>query len=360
MFRHNRRYIRVIVVSLILIGLLIVPLSGAYRDEFRTKVPQTPSKTSEQLYKEFAQQLLSDHPEIKTMSNLDKAKYAFSAYSKDLWDKNKVVNANIPGRLRYGGDYTCGWHTENLQAIMRVLGVTDVHSITADKNKWKYSPDVNRNHIAPVVIVDGIAYVFDIWKMAVENDGEYRGFADLDLNNGMLLEDWAASMKSDGYVQFTGDSETVDDGKEVWDPSAQWAIKQRLANSRATLATGSHLVDVPNSGYETVTFAIPEGYHGGNLKATYDFTSAKPGNGAFFEVRLSKDPESTYGTPTGYWSTKLMGSNWGSNSGKITTSGSLDNLLLPPGTYSFTALKHETSPSDRITPIRASLSYTVV
>ncbi len=361
-FLHiNRQYLAVVLVSLLVAGLLIAP-ALAYRDEFRTKATEKPYKTAEMLYKEFAQDLLNNHPEIKTMSNLEKAKYAFSAYSKDLWKNGKWVNKNIPGRWVFGGDYTCGWHTQNLQAIMRVIGVKDVRSISGDKNLFEVfglHPDVNRNHGAPVVIADGKVYVFDIWKMAVENNGEYKGDPDLDSYNGMPIENWGKIMKQEGYVRFTGDSETVEEGKEVWDTTALDAIQRRMVTSKTTLTIGSQMVKVPNNDYETVTFTIPQGSKGVNLKADYDFTSAKPGNGAFFEVRLSKEAESTYGSPTGLWGTTFRGSNWGSNSGKITTSGSLDNLVLQPGTYSFTALKHETSPNDKITPIKASLSYTV-
>jgi hypothetical protein len=365
----------IIACVLLLAGFVIAPVSGFSNDFKTTRPTPIPTKTAEAAYMDLAKQILIAHPEIQTMSDMEKAKYAFNAYSQDLWNKNLPVNANLAGRVPYGGDYTCVWHTENLQAILRTFGVTEVHSILADKNSYNFL-DVNRNHQAVLVIIDGKPYVFDMWKMAVENNGEYKNDADSDKFNGMPLDDWNAYMKEDNYVRFTADSETVDPGADVWYPSALTSAEHmKLTHATTTLmpsqvvtiiqttpsaATGSQTVTITSQGgVYTQSFTVPATTRATGLKVTYDFSSAKPGFGAFDSVSL--DMTDAAGTSTGktLWSTTLYGDGWGSNSGTTKTEGSLDNLVLSPGSYSFSSSQELTSPMEQTTPLPATLSYTI-
>ena len=320
--------------------------------------------------RDWGKQLTADHPEVKTMSDLEKAKFAFSEYSSVLFNKNVPLNSNLAGRV-HGGDYTCGWHTNNLEAVFRTLGIKEVHSITADKNSYNIL-DVNRNHQAVMVIIDGKPYVFDIWKMAVDNNGEYKdAAAPLDPYNGMPLDEWNANMKDESYVRFTADTENVEDGQEVWDPSALLAESRLPLSTSGTVATptpaftisptatpgfgnGLRMLTITSQdvGYETKPFTISAGYKATGFKVTYDFSSAKPAFGAYFQVGIQSSEKT-------FWSTQLMGEGWGSSSGATKTVGSLDNLILPPGDYNFAAYQHLTSPSDSTTPIPATLTFTV-
>jgi hypothetical protein len=211
--------------------------------------------------------------------------------------------------------------------------------------------------------------------MAVDNDGEYKGNGDnednimnaveFDDNNGMPLEDWDRVMKALGYVRFTADSEIVDNEKEVWDPAALDSVKRMgLTHATTTLVprtAGLQIITIKSqeSGYDTKSFTIPAGYKATAFKASYDFSAAKPGIGEYMQVSLQKTSDNFGGSDTTLWSTRLMGQNWGSNSGTTKTEGSLDNLVLTPGSYSFTARRQQTSPSNQAVPIPATLTYTV-
>lgn len=373
----TRLWIAVIFVSLVLAGLLIAPVSGVWDATSKDLGPVPKGTPAVMYYQDFARNLLNTHPELKTMSDMDKAKYAFSAYSRELRRVNGIyVNGNLADRSIFGGEHTCSWHTDNLQKIMRVLGVKEVHSIVADKKTWKpldeNSPDfldaaswnfldVNSNHQAVLVIVDGKQYAFDIWKMAVDNHGVYK---DLDANsdrfNGMPIEDWNAIMLSLDYIRFAADAETVDTA-DIWYPTSSEAVKHINPVHRDTqiVATGWETVTVPEKSEAYKNFTIPAGYKGTGLRATYDF-SIKPPSEQYLQVVLWRKVPNSINADS-KWMTVYWGENNGMDSGQIRTEGSLETLVLEPGDYLFGASKGRsyTTLDDPgySTPIPASLTY---
>lgn len=355
----HRQCIVVVFLTLVLAGLLIAPVAAAGDTDVRDLKPAPPGTPAVMYYQDFAKTLRDTHPELKTMPEMEKAKFAFSAYSKELRRVNGIwVNSNLVDRSYQGGEHTCVWHTENLQKIMRILGVKEVHSILADKNSWNFL-DVNRNHHAVMVIIDGKQYVFDIWKMAVDNHGMYKDQdAGSDRYNGMPIEDWDLIMRNLDYVRFMGDSETVDPNKDTWYPSCSEAVKQIKPVNRDTeiMTTGMETVSVPhdwgNSNImPSVQFKIPEGHTATGLKVTYD---AKPGSGEMLNVWLAGiNPSSGY-----LWYVHQYGEGNSENSGKFETRGILDKITLKPGLYEFTAFKgfYKDGKSQQVF-VPASLSY---
>ena len=357
--RYRRQCISVIFVTLVLAGLIIAPVSAAHdKDSWPTSTQSAPT---EQDYKDLAKNLLNTHPEIKTMSEMQKAQFAYKEYVRDLRAKKSPVNSNIPRRLEYWGDYTCGWHTANLQALMRVLGVKEVHSIVADKDSWKIpvlgvSPDVNNNHQAVLVLIDGKPYTFDVWRMAVANSGKYKDPDEgPDEYNGMRIEDWNADMVSEGYVRFTADSETVDPNADIWYPSSTDAVKHIRPVNRDTqvVATGRQTITVPANSKYYENFTIPAGFTGSGLLATYDF-SKKPGPSEAYVVSLLRlEP-----TWEAIWSVETFGEENGIQSGQTYTYGSLENKVLGPGVYMFGAKRsYIYNFNEQFAPISGSFSF---
>jgi hypothetical protein len=366
----TRPWITVIVVSLALAGLLIFPVSAVSDESLMNRAP-TPKVTHGVIYyQEFARNLLTTHPELKTMSDMEKAKFAFSAYSRELRRLNEIyVNKNNVDRLSQGGEHTCSWHTDNLQKIMRIFGVKEVHSIVADKKTWKpfdeNSPsfseaeswnflDVNSNHQAVLVIIDGKQYVFDVWKMAVDNHGVYKDLdANFDRYNGMPIEDWNTVMRVENYIRFTADSETVDPKADIWYPSCSEAVNRINTVHRDTevKTTGMQTVTLPKKEFYFTDFKIPDGYSATGLKVTYD---AKPGPGEtlILSLTLTNPYNSNVWQITHYWE------NNGYNSGRFETKGILDTLILKPGTYQFMAVKtYNKEGIVQHVPVSASLSF---
>ena len=274
------RSIVIILIPLLFVCCFIAPVSAISDEKLnpanKYDVPaqvKAPIKTADQQYMEWARVLLSNHPEVKTMSEMEKAQFAFNAYTQDLQKANLKVNSNLGTRLGFTlnpgtsyGDHTCGWHTSNLQIIMRTLGVKEVHSITADKDSMNLL-DVNRNHQAVLVMIDGIPKVFDIWKMAVEHEGEYGAPSYIDPNNGMDLDQWAFEMNNifsdtlhiggDKYKKYSVDDEA--NPEDVYYSTPQEALKHiKLTYSTTKPAPSS--VSNTTSAIDESLMGIPQSY----------------------------------------------------------------------------------------------------
>jgi len=376
--------VAMIAVILLLSIPIIVPVSGTVSGSHPEATILPPVKSDSELMVRWANQLVADHPEMATMSKVEKAKFIFAQYSQGLRDAQAGVNSNRVSRLKelFGSldisRYSCDWHTKSLDTIYSTLGFYGAtHELVADKTSAQtlVTLDPNRNHGALLLVIDGTPYIFDAWKMAVDNNGEYLSADDLLSQNGdtgiydgMSVDDWNRKMVSEGYERFT----VLDDPDTyVWSASPADAIDAiphyGPANSAipATSPTytpipttngfgnGLRMITITSQDADsgTKTFTVPDGSRATGFKATYDFSSTKPGMGGYFEVSLASDKT--------LWSTRVSGEGWGPSSGTTETEGSLDNLILGPGTYTFASIQRETSPYDTTSPLPATLTYTV-
>jgi hypothetical protein len=64
-----------------------------------------------------------------------------------------------------------------------------------------YIFDVNINHVAPVVVIDGVPYSFDLWAHG-GSEGSFKDFGN-SAWNGIKTESWGELMhKHQGYTLF--------------------------------------------------------------------------------------------------------------------------------------------------------------
>lgn len=167
-------------------------------------------KTDAQLLKEFGADVLKNAPpSVQSGTPIDKARYGFARYC-DLLAKNGVsVNSNLWTRLQNlarnwdATKWTCGDHTNNLEAVFRGMGIKEpMGMISADADSALPTP--NADHGALGISYDGAFHFFDAWQLAVNNGGKYTG-ADGSKWNGMDSRAWEAEMKKQGYVRFADD-----------------------------------------------------------------------------------------------------------------------------------------------------------
>jgi hypothetical protein len=234
------RTLALIVVVLFLTGMIVQPVSAdTYSDAKALAIlPSEPQKTNGEIMKEFGTQLMQNAPqEIRSGTNLQKAKYAFTEYSNRLAAANTPVNANYAQRALQlftnaaPTRWTCGDHTQNLEGLFEGAGIKpqDMIQLEADSDSWL--PSANSNHGALVIRDNnGKAYVFDAWGMAVSNlnaagnpvfgnagSSLYSGAQNSEWN-GMSIEDWGNTMNEGGYVRYSAD------GESSWDQTGYVAV----------------------------------------------------------------------------------------------------------------------------------------
>jgi hypothetical protein len=233
--RENRRTHGIIFLTLVVLSMVLFhPAMAIAKDPWGTMPPPAPTpavhqKSNQQIMKEFGADVLANAPpDIKTGSNSQKAKYAFTQYCNRLADAKTPVNANLAGRalqlFTHGkaDRWTCSDHSLNLQGLFEGMGIRDkdMVMIEADSSYPVVCP--NSDHGALVVRDnDGKPYVFDAWAMAVENlntDAEDNGNYEISNGgsflysgaerstwNGMDIDQWGSTMRSAGYSQFSAD-----------------------------------------------------------------------------------------------------------------------------------------------------------
>jgi hypothetical protein len=251
--------------------------------------PSAPQASNQQIMKDYGTGLLKDHPEVQSMSNLEKGKFAFTKYCEALAAAGAPVNANAWNRLQNfagnseRGRWTCSDHTLNLQSLFEGIGIDskDTLNIMADSNSWLPTP--NSNHGALVLFDDdGKPYVFDAWKLAVQNGGTYSGtFKPADsMWNGMDAGQWSIEMRTypNSYTRFTCDTGVT------WDTYAADAIQRyqvpRKVKTATTTATGisSHPVVTRFSGPTADTISSVTKHDFSSVSFTYslDVTGGSP------------------------------------------------------------------------------------
>jgi predicted RNA-binding Zn-ribbon protein involved in translation (DUF1610 family) len=162
---------------------------------------------------------LAKKPALQKMSPLDRAKYIADDVGKK-YDAAKIKpntsyfgkgRANIPLWSATTTPGTCGDLTVNLQAALGGAGFR-TGNITVEKRGVKNyikggGPfDVNQNHGAPLVLIDGKQYVFDLWYHSYR-EGKFSGFASVTNSGPMLEKDWRDTLgKNMGYKSKSSDN----------------------------------------------------------------------------------------------------------------------------------------------------------
>lgn len=181
------------------------------------------------------------------LNEMQRVKWIVSQVSKEL-SKTVRPNSSIPGRLYaavVNGDKSAGScvnASDTLAAALNGAGIsregvvafkfstgnnnTLDEKLVAEKEGeelafnlavgsggWgveaaKYL-DVNSNHGAVVVMIDGKPYVFDMWSYAV-GTGTYDNMPTDNIWNGMPLSEWEKRMKESGYKLFTSADRDLD------------------------------------------------------------------------------------------------------------------------------------------------------
>lgn len=267
--------------------------SWTYR-ESATPTPSAPQKTSYQVMKEFGESLAKDNPDLASKSNREKGQFAFTRYCEALARSGAPVNANLWNRMqnlvRNGerGRWTCSDHTLNLQALFKGIGIdsADILNIQADSESLLPTP--NSDHGALVLFDDdGKPYIFDAWKLAVDNGGTYSGTYSPASSkwNGMDAAQWSVEMRTypNSYTRFTCDSGMT------WDLYAADAIERykgvrkvststTVAAATTRAAAGNHPVITKFSGPDASTISSVVKHDFSQVSFTYslDVTGGSP------------------------------------------------------------------------------------
>ncbi|HOD74768.1 MAG TPA: carboxypeptidase-like regulatory domain-containing protein, partial [Syntrophorhabdaceae bacterium] len=106
---------------------------------------------------------------------------------------------------------TCGYLNDAVTASLKGAGFDagQIHSVVGYKDGWQalnrgYIFDVNINHVAPVVVIDGAPYSFDLWAHG-GSEGSFKDFGN-SAWNGIKTESWGELMrKHQGYNAFSSD-----------------------------------------------------------------------------------------------------------------------------------------------------------
>lgn len=144
---------------------------------------------------------IGNDPAIKKLPPLDRAKYVADKVGQKYDAAGINPNNWYFGKGRQGfGDEapgTCGDLTVNMEAALQGAGFQTGNVEVEQTGLGYYNPfNVNRNHGAPIVTVDGKEYVFDLWYHS-GSEGKFSGFKDSSF--AMPLDDWKALMKDEGY-----------------------------------------------------------------------------------------------------------------------------------------------------------------
>lgn len=187
-------------------------------------------------WRKFGKALIENAPDvIKNSSDLIKSKYVTASVGVLLAKLGVKPNIDLSGRITQGEEGKCDDISIKLGSTLEGAGIENVY-LRADKYSFKTpnsvlfdydktitddeqevineetrmvlppNPlDVNVNHGAVAVCVDGEIYIFDLWAHGRGNNGSFLGIGDSPWN-GMTLSEWEKKMKAEGYVLFTGDS----------------------------------------------------------------------------------------------------------------------------------------------------------
>lgn len=180
----------------------------------RQNTPEASSSYPDKAWwKSFGAQLKNNAP----ANELDRARYIATEVGKKLDELGISPNTSYLSRpvagYRFGdqGVGTCGYLNDSLTEAFKgaMLQEKQIHSVIGYKQGWQqlnrgYLFDVNLNHVAPVVVVDGVPYTFDLW-MHGGSQGKFGGFEN-SAYNAITTQGWGRLMEvHQGYTGFSDD-----------------------------------------------------------------------------------------------------------------------------------------------------------
>ncbi len=191
-----------------------------------------------QYWKKFGEQLKATAPS----DELQRARYVASQVANELDRRGITPNTSLLTRIdasvRYGNREaaTCGYLNDAVTESLKGAGFDggQIHSLVGYKDGWQalnkgYFLDVNINHVAPVVVIDGVPYSFDLWAHS-GSEGNFKNF-DNSAWNGIKTKDWGKLMnKHAGYNSFSSDEGVT---KKELDEADQDLIEKTKANLKA-------------------------------------------------------------------------------------------------------------------------------
>lgn len=170
---------------------------------------------------------------VQKGDDLTKAQFAFDQLCLHYARKKVTVNSSLAGRAKKGTQDTCDDLSERLRHIYYGMGISagKITDVLADKNSYN-KLDVNRNHIAIGVVVNGQVFMFDPWEHAVNNTKAPKTFQFPKSSKwrAMKLDDWEKEMISQGYVRFS-----IDEGL-TYHNTAATAVAPLTNKARPTFA----------------------------------------------------------------------------------------------------------------------------
>ena len=197
---------------------------------------------NQKLLHAFGQSLLSTMPpEVRNGTDVQKARFAFTAYCDRLALGNAPVNDDAWTRLQqtFGNfnpsQWTCGDHTANLTALFQGVGIrpSNIEEVETWPGPWRSQiPTPNVNHGAPGIRAGNDLVFFDAWQLAHTT----RSYANAATSkwNGMPSSAWEQEMRAQGYSRFTRPL------RDVYYDSLQQALDAWLGQrGRATQGSGA-------------------------------------------------------------------------------------------------------------------------
>ena len=154
-------------------------------------------------WKAYGTSVASD-PAVQKLSPLDRAKHVADKVGQQYDAAGIAPNNWYFGKGRQGigeAPGTCGDLTVNIEAALEGAGFQTGNIEVEQAGLGYYNPfNVNRNHGAPIVRVDGQEYVFDLWYHSGA-EGKFSGFANSSF--AMTRADWEKQMTEEGYKVST-------------------------------------------------------------------------------------------------------------------------------------------------------------
>ncbi len=184
----------------VLLAAVPAPAAPPAAPSFKTKpLDQWDGKD----WKQYGESIAQD-PEVQKMPPLDRARYVADKVGQRYDAAGIKPNNWYFGKGRQGigeAPGTCGDLTVNINSALEGAGFQTGSIEVEQEGLGYYNPfNVNRNHGAPVVQVDGKEYVMDLWYHSGA-EGRFSGFRKGAFT--MSLDDWKSFMKEEGYAVST-------------------------------------------------------------------------------------------------------------------------------------------------------------
>lgn len=177
---------------------------------------------------------LADDPDFQQMSERERAALVADRVGATLDEGGIVPNVSLGGRIRSGVEHrrldagTCSDVTEKIGAALTGAGIENGKVVVNQSGLRTWNPfNVNRDHGAPFVVIDGKRYVMDLWLHGGDRRGWVRSGSFSDFKGSgfdwMEIDDWKDIMEDAGY-----DLSTTEEYYE--DPRLEEAREQARQN----------------------------------------------------------------------------------------------------------------------------------